>query len=192
MHRSQTSCEILLSLTDEVLNEEDALGVLETDSVIYNPSIASSGTSIVSYKTEKTVNSHTSHIAPRHKFAEIGRPRLPQGLVTEEVDDTSTLQVCRTISSQYSCNYLNITVQQSEFDEPFSSSRSITPTIPKAHFVEETRQILVTQSFDRSLDVNGSSVYGFSLVVRYTRVATQRKVPHRNIHRTRLRGSNVR
>ena len=190
MHKSQTRCDILLSATDEVLNE-DALGVLETDSFIYNPSFASSGTSIVSYKTERTVNSYTSHIATRHKFAEIGRPRLPQGLVTEEVDDTSILQVCRTIISQHSCSYPNITVQ-SEFDEPFSNSRSVTPTVPKANFIEETRQILVTQAFEQSLDVHGSSIYGFSLVVRYARVVTQRKVPHRDTHRTQLRDSNVR
>jgi hypothetical protein len=154
MHRSEARCDILLEVTDEVLNE----------AFIYNPSFASSEPSIASYKTEKTVNSHTSHIAPRRKFAGIRQPRLPQGLVTEEVDDTSVLQVCKTIGSQYGCNHLNISVQ-SEFDEPFSSSRSITPTTPKVNFVEETRQILATQPFDRSLDVHGSSIYGFSLVV---------------------------
>ena len=156
MHISQTSCDVLLSVTDEVLNE----------AFIYNTRFASSETSIVSYKTEKTVNSHKScyNIAPRRKFAGIGRPSVPQGLGTEEVDNTSVLQVCRTIGSQYSYNCLNATVQ-SDFDEPSSSSRSITPTTPKANFVEETRQILVTQPFDQSIDVHGSSIYELSLVV---------------------------
>ena len=42
----------------------------ETDSFIYNPSFASSETSIVSYKTESTINSRKSryNALPRHKY----------------------------------------------------------------------------------------------------------------------------
>ena len=53
----------------------------ETDSFIYNPSFASSETSIASYKTERTINSRKSryNALPRHKYAGIG---LPNGLMS--------------------------------------------------------------------------------------------------------------
>jgi hypothetical protein len=57
----------------------------ETDSFIYNPSFASSETSIASYKTERTINSRKSryNALPRHKYAGIG---LSNGLVSLGVD----------------------------------------------------------------------------------------------------------
>jgi hypothetical protein len=81
-------------MSAEVLNEDG----LETDSFIYNPSFASSDfTSIASYKTERSINSRKSryNALPRRKYAGIGQPRLPQGLVSEDVD--SVPKVCRII-----------------------------------------------------------------------------------------------
>ena len=75
---------------DKVLNEADS--DLDTDSVIYNPSFSSNGyTSIASYKTEKSINSRKSryNALPRRKYAGIGQRKLPQGLVSEEVNEAS-------------------------------------------------------------------------------------------------------
>ena len=59
--------------------------IQDTDSFIYNPSFMSSGTSIASYKTERTVNSRKSryNALPRHKYAGIG---LSNGLASSGVD----------------------------------------------------------------------------------------------------------
>ena len=73
------------STTDDI-PETDSF--TETDSLTYNPSIASSGTSIASHKTERTINSRKSryNAAPRHKYADFGRSRPPQGIVALGVD----------------------------------------------------------------------------------------------------------
>ena len=57
----------------------------ETNSHISSPSLGSSGTSIASYKTEKSINSRKSryNALPRRKYAGIG---LPNGLVSLDVD----------------------------------------------------------------------------------------------------------
>lgn len=96
-------CNVLLEVTVETLSDDEvAVTVLdsETDSCIYNPSFASSDSTIDSYKTERTVNSRKSryNIAPRRK-CDIGRPRHLPGLVSEDVDDASVLEVCRYILS---------------------------------------------------------------------------------------------
>jgi hypothetical protein len=59
-----------------------------TFSFIYDPSLASSGTSIDSYKTERTVNSRKSryNALPRHKYADHGH-LMPQGLAPLHIDD---------------------------------------------------------------------------------------------------------
>ena len=59
--------------------------ISEADSFIYVPSFVSSGTSIASYKTEKTINSRKSryNALPRRKYAGIG---LPNGEVSLGVD----------------------------------------------------------------------------------------------------------
>ena len=77
-------------MTAEVSNE----GELETDSLIYSPGpsfISSDTTSIASYKTEKSINSRKSryNALPRRKYADIGQPRLPPGLVSEDVGSAS-------------------------------------------------------------------------------------------------------
>ena len=61
--------------------------VPETDSFIYNPSLASSGTSISSYKTERSINSRKSryNALPRRKYADIS---LPNGLASSGVDNS--------------------------------------------------------------------------------------------------------
>ena len=79
-------------------------GSSETSSfVIYNPSIASSQTSIASYKTEKSIVSRKSryNALPRHKYAGLERSRSPLGPMSSDVEDlvedTSAFEVCRTI-----------------------------------------------------------------------------------------------
>ena len=78
-------------MTAEVLNE-DGLSSLGTDSFI-------SDTSIASYKTEKSINSRKSryNALPRRKYADIGQPSLPPGLVSEDVDEVSVPKVCKII-----------------------------------------------------------------------------------------------
>ena len=70
----------LTSPTDEIS---------ETDSFKYNPSLASSETSIPSYKTERTINSRKSryNALPRHKYAGIGPPNshVPSGVDVPKV-----------------------------------------------------------------------------------------------------------
>lgn len=65
-------------------------------SFFYDPSLAASGTSIASYKTERTVNSRKSRysVLPRHKYADHGylRPQCPESL-----GDTSVPKVCESI-----------------------------------------------------------------------------------------------
>ena len=74
----------------------------ETYSFVYDPSLATSGTSIASYKTEKTVNSRKSRYneRPRHKYADCGHLR-PQGLMPLDVDHASILEVFKSIEYRY-------------------------------------------------------------------------------------------
>ena len=108
MHKPGIRCDALLEETADALNE-DVVTSLEIDSFIYNPSFASTETSIVSYKTERTVNSRKSryNVRPRRKFADTVRSRLPQGLASVDVDDGSVVEVCRTIGRRYSHNYIS-------------------------------------------------------------------------------------
>lgn len=106
MHRPQTSCDDLLEVTASSLIDDavaDTVLDSETDSLIYNPSFASSDSTIASFKTENTVVSRKSrlNIAPRRKCPDSGYPRLPP-LVSEDVDEASVLEVCRSISSEWS------------------------------------------------------------------------------------------
>ena len=82
-------------MTAEVLNV-DGLSLLKTDSFITD-------TSIVSYKTEKSVNSRKSryNALPRRKYADIRPPRVPLGLgsVSEDVNEDSVPKVCRISGS---------------------------------------------------------------------------------------------
>ncbi|KAF8265705.1 hypothetical protein EI94DRAFT_1787324, partial [Lactarius quietus] len=64
----------------------DDIPLSETDSVItYNPSFASSETTIDSYKSEKTINSRKSryNTLPRRKYADIA---LTHGIVSSDAD----------------------------------------------------------------------------------------------------------
>ncbi|KAF8261677.1 hypothetical protein EI94DRAFT_1745470 [Lactarius quietus] len=101
----------------------------ETDSFVYNPSFASSDTSIASYKTEKTVNSRKSryNALPRHKYADVGRLRLPQGPVS-----------------------LDVVVPKTELrDESFSSPLRTFPVrdIHQPNLVQESRPSTRSDSF---------------------------------------------
>jgi hypothetical protein len=75
-------------------------GFSEADSFIYNPSFASSQTSIASYKTEKSVISRKSryNALPRHKYAGLEHSRSPLGPVSSDVEDAFAFEVCRTIT----------------------------------------------------------------------------------------------
>jgi hypothetical protein len=75
--------------------------VLETYSFIYDPDLATSGTSIASYKTEKSVNSRKSryNVRPRHKYADHGYSR-PQGPGSLGICDASVPKVCKPIDPQ--------------------------------------------------------------------------------------------
>jgi len=130
-------------LNDDI---DDAVSESDFDSFTYNLSFASSDSTVDSYKTEKTVNSRKSHynILPRRKCAGIGHPRLPPGLVSEEVDDTS--------------------VPESELgddSESFLNPLSITPTFSKANFAEESGIQLLDRKFE---ELHGSTVCGFHIV----------------------------
>ena len=86
-------------MTAKLLNDEDEL---ETDSILYSPSfILSDTTSIASYKTERSINSRKSryNTLPRRKYAGIVQPRLPTGLVSEDVGEVeaSEPKVCSII-----------------------------------------------------------------------------------------------
>ena len=65
-----------------------------TFSFIYNPSLASSGTSIDSCKTERTVNSRKSryNALPRHKYADHDL-LMPQGLASLRINDSPVPKV---------------------------------------------------------------------------------------------------
>ena len=107
--------------------------VFETYSFLYDPSLATSGMSITSYKTKKTVNSHKSHYnaCPQHKYADCGHLR-PQGFVPLDVDNTSVQEVFKSIECRYH-NYTDITFQTEldEHDMLLSSPPSAQPTSPK-------------------------------------------------------------
>ena len=72
----------------------------ETNSHISSPSLGSSGTSIASYKTEKSINSRKSryNARPRHKYADCGPSHLgvPVGLMSLDIDDALTPEVCES------------------------------------------------------------------------------------------------
>ncbi len=115
----------------------------ETDSLIYNPSFASSETSIASYKTERTINSRKSryNALPRPKYADVGRLRLPQGLVSLDVD-SDVPKVFRPISCRDRHNYTSVTFQTGLRDESFSSPLRTLPIRDihlKANLVQENR-----------------------------------------------------
>ena len=75
----------MFSLDDINVTSSTADEIPDADSFTYNPNFASSETSIISYKTERTVNSRKSryNTLPRHDF---GRLRPPQGLMSLGVD----------------------------------------------------------------------------------------------------------
>jgi hypothetical protein len=70
----------------------------ESYSFYFDPDLAASGSSIASYKTERTVNSRKSrlNVRPRHKYADHGYLR-PQDPGSSGVDDASVPKVCKSI-----------------------------------------------------------------------------------------------
>ncbi len=121
----------------------------ETDSFIYNPSFVSSETSIASYKTERTINSRKSryNALPRRKYADVGRLRVPKGLVSLDVD---VPKVCRSIGCRDRHNYTSVTFQTGLRDESFSSPLRTLPVRDihlKANLVQENRPSPQLDSF---------------------------------------------
>jgi hypothetical protein len=119
-------------LVSEVPMDDDS----ETYSFTYDPDLASSGTSIASYKTERSVNSRKSRykVRPRHKYADCGY-RGHKGPRSSGVDDASVPKVCKSIDPR------DTTIQWSHFsdrvkgwiddcDESPSSPRSAPPSSP--------------------------------------------------------------
>lgn len=78
--------------------------VPETHSFRYDSDLATSGTSIGSYKTEKTVISSKSRYnhRPRHKYADHVHLRVPQG----GVEDASVPKVFKSIERRYTTTIL--------------------------------------------------------------------------------------
>jgi len=76
---------------EEPMDDSD---VPDSYSFYHDPDFASSGTSIASHKTERTINSRKSryNARPRHKYADCGPSHLglPQGLMSLDIDDAST------------------------------------------------------------------------------------------------------
>jgi len=94
-------------------------------SFIYDPSLATSGTTIASYKAGKTVNSRKSHYntRPRHKYADHGYLR-PQGFASLDVDEASIAE----------------TELSDEHEEPPSSP--LTPTVsPQSELAQEVERL---------------------------------------------------
>src|ERR1700761_3154686 len=114
---------ITASATDDI-PETDSFA--ETDSFTYNPSFASSGTSIASYKTERTINSRKSryNAPPRHKYADFGRLRPPQGVVPLGVD---VPKVCTPVGRRDWHNCTSITFQTELREEQGEESCSSLP-----------------------------------------------------------------
>lgn len=128
---------ITSSTTDDI---PETGSFIETGSFTYNPSFASSETSIASYKTERTINSRKSryNAPPRHKYADFGRLRPPQGLVPLGVD---VPKVCTPIGRRDSHNYTGVTFQTELREESFSSPLRALPVrdIHAPKLVEERR-----------------------------------------------------
>src|SRR6266702_977726 len=181
--------------------------VSETDSFIYNPSFTTSEITIASYNTDKTINSRKSryNALPRHKYAGIGHPRLPQSLASLDVDEASVPKVCRTIGRRDNRHYISVTFQTELFSSPLTGRTllpiPVRPTSPNVNFVEETRPTRSpgTQPLHWPLNVRGSRSINhdsdFSIKVRHDRVAHW-KMPHRSTrthaHSTWGRSSSVR
>lgn len=117
MEASPRVYEPRFSLDDISITSSTPNDIPETDSFIYNPSFASSDTSIASYKTEKTVNSRKSryNALPRHKYA--GIFRLPQG---HGSFDVGVPKVCRPIGRDRHAYTINF--QTESRDESSTSS----------------------------------------------------------------------
>ncbi|KAI9451003.1 hypothetical protein BJY52DRAFT_135038 [Lactarius psammicola] len=109
------------SLDDINITSSTTYEIHETDSFIYNPSFASSETSIASYKTERTINSRKSryNTLPRRKYAGIG---IPHGLVSLGVD---AVEVCRPIGRRDRHDYTSITFQTSSRQHPSAEVTSL-------------------------------------------------------------------
>ena len=101
-------------------------GFSETDSFIYNPSLASSQTSIASYKTENSITSRKSrnNALPRRKYAGCEHARAPFGHVLSDVEDDSDFEVCRTIKCRGNHNDTSV-IFQTESDEDTNSINTI-------------------------------------------------------------------
>ncbi|KAH8986799.1 hypothetical protein EDB86DRAFT_3245998 [Lactarius hatsudake] len=72
----------------------DRLKFSETDSFMYGPSLASSQTSIASYKTVRSITSRKSRYNTflRHKYAGAGQSSLPSGPASLDVDSASVIE----------------------------------------------------------------------------------------------------
>lgn len=102
----------------------------DAGSIIYNPNLNSSQTTIASYKTEKSINSRKSryNTLPRHKYAGLEhlRPLQLEGHVLSDVEDALDLEeVCRTIRCWDNYDYTGVIFQTDLRDEPDEATEMI-------------------------------------------------------------------
>ncbi|KAH9054706.1 hypothetical protein EDB87DRAFT_1825086 [Lactarius vividus] len=112
----------------------DRLKFSETDSFIYSSSLASSQTSIASYKTDMTINSRKSryNTLPRQKYAGVGQSSLSSGPASSDVDNASVIEVRRTIRS-WDYNYTSVTFQTELRDESDGTTNTIKTAETETH-----------------------------------------------------------
>lgn len=149
-------------------------GFSETSSfVIYNPSLASSQTSIASYKTEKSIVSRKSryNALPRRKYAGLEHLRSPLGPVSSDVEDASldvsAFEVCRILKCQGNHNDTSVILQSDLRDEPDDATNMIAmaerDVVPEARTVQQLVRptSIVAENntaFDDILKARGKSV----------------------------------
>lgn len=173
-YRSRYTVDDTISLSSSTSPARD--GFSETSSfVIYNPSLASSQTSIASYKTEKSIVSRKSryNALPRHKYAGLEHLRSPLGPVSSDVEDlvedASAFEVRRIIKCQSNHNDTSIILQSNLRDKSGDATnmsamaeRDVVPG-PEAgtaqHLVPSTSMITENNTtFDDILKARGKSV----------------------------------
>ena len=141
MYRLRYSIDDTISLSSFTSD-----GFSETDSFIYNPSLASSQTSIASYKTENSITSRKSryNALPRRKYVGCEHSRSPFGPVSSDVqvEDASDFEVCITIRCQGNHNDTNV-IFQTESDDATNSmvamaERDVVPVTTAQHSVRST------------------------------------------------------
>ncbi|KAH9022713.1 hypothetical protein EDB84DRAFT_490480 [Lactarius hengduanensis] len=93
---------------------------------MYSPSLASSQTSIASYKTDKTITSRKSryNAFPRHKYAGVGQSSVPSGPASSDIDSASVIETVLRGESDGTTN--TIKTAETEVHQPGPSTSTST------------------------------------------------------------------